>query len=57
MSERPGVAEKAKETAKEELENFQRIAKDGVRSGAYIYPFKVSINALNCDKQTTHMQY
>lgn len=33
--------ERIKRMAQEELRNFLALAKDGLRSGAYIYPFQV----------------
>ena len=37
------MADNIKKTAKEEASRVQQIANEGVRSGAYIYPIKVSM--------------
>lgn len=37
------MSEKVKEVAKEEFEQAKVLASDAVRSGAYLYPLKVSI--------------
>lgn len=36
------MAARVKETAKEEALNIRHLAEDGVKSGAYVYPIKVS---------------
>lgn len=36
------MSERVKEVAKEELEQAKVLASDAVRSGAYLYPLKVS---------------
>jgi len=36
------MAARVKETAKEEALQVRQLAEDGLRSGAYIYPVKVS---------------
>jgi hypothetical protein len=36
------MAARVKETAKEEALHVRQLAEDGVKSGAYIYPIKVS---------------
>jgi hypothetical protein len=36
------MAARVKETAKEEAIQVRKLAEDGLRSGAYIYPVKVS---------------
>lgn len=38
------MAARVKETAKEEAIQVRQLAEDGIRSGAYIYPVKVSEN-------------
>lgn len=35
------MADKVKETAKEEALRVRQLAEDGVKSGAYVYPIKV----------------
>jgi hypothetical protein len=37
------MAERIKETAKHELENLKIATTEGVKSGAYVYPFRVRI--------------
>lgn len=41
------MADKVKETAKEEALRVRQLAEDGVKSGAYVYPIKVS-RTLSC---------
>lgn len=36
------MSDRIKETAQKELAAVQKLAKDGARSGAYLYPFKVT---------------
>jgi hypothetical protein len=36
------VPDKVREVAKEDFEQAKALAQDAVRSGAYLYPFKVS---------------
>ena len=36
------MSARVKETAKEEALHVRQLAEDGVKSGAYIYPIKVS---------------
>lgn len=36
------MADKLKETAKQEIEQIKNVASEGVRSGAYVYPIKAS---------------
>jgi hypothetical protein len=35
------MSAKVKETAKEEVQNVRKLANDGLKSGAYMYPIKV----------------
>jgi hypothetical protein len=37
------MADRIKETAKQELENLKIATTEGVKSGAYVYPFRVRI--------------
>jgi hypothetical protein len=37
------MAARVKETAKEEALQVRQLAEDGLKSGAYIYPIKVSV--------------
>lgn len=37
------MSARVKETAKEEAQQIRKLANDGVKSGAYVYPIKVSI--------------
>ena len=38
------MSDKIKETAKQEVEQIKKVASEGVRSGAYVYPLKASHN-------------
>jgi len=40
------VPDKIKEVAKEDFEQAKELAADAVRSGAYLYPFKVRVSNL-----------
>jgi len=40
------VPDKIKEVAKEDFEQAKELATDAVRSGAYLYPFKVRVSNL-----------
>ena len=39
------ITTKVQETVKEEIRDVATTAKAGLRSGAYMYPFKVGINS------------
>ena len=41
------VKKTVKDTTKQELNEIQRVTKDGAKSGAYLYPIKVSITYVN----------
>jgi len=45
------MSARVKETAKEEALHVRKLAEDGVKSGAYIYPLKVC-NAISNPKTT-----
>ena len=38
------MSEKVKEVAREEFEQARQLTRDAVRSGAYLYPIKVSFH-------------
>lgn len=41
------MSARVKETAKEEAQQIRKLANDGVKSGAYIYPIKVSVRTID----------
>ena len=43
------MADRVKETAKDEALRVRQLAEDGVKSGAYIYPLKVSKSKVSND--------
>lgn len=49
------MSARVKETAKEEAQHVRQLANDGLKSGAYIYPIKVSGGYFDLSRPIDHI--